>query len=97
MAAIKRFHPFFDKSISGCLFLVGDNCAVNKRLANLVGVPLVGCASHRLNFAVRETLAPYDDLLEEVQRLARQLRTLKQAVKLRYVPFAVYQLGQFYD
>ncbi|KAG6616551.1 uncharacterized protein IUM83_12963 [Phytophthora cinnamomi] len=42
LTAITRFLPFFGKSISGCKFLVGDNCALNKRLANLLGVPLVG-------------------------------------------------------
>ncbi|EGZ12810.1 hypothetical protein PHYSODRAFT_511059 [Phytophthora sojae] len=83
LTAIKRFLPFFGKSISGCLFLVGDNCGVNKRLANLLGVPLIGCASHRLNLAVRDYLEPHDSILEEVQQLMRKLRTLKQAAKLR--------------
>ncbi|ETM42239.1 hypothetical protein L914_12075 [Phytophthora nicotianae] len=48
-----------------------------------MGVPLVGCASHRLNLAVREYLAPHEDALAEVQALMRKLRTLKQAAKLR--------------
>ncbi|EGZ12619.1 hypothetical protein PHYSODRAFT_337039 [Phytophthora sojae] len=69
LTAIKRFLPFFGKSISGCLFLVGDNCGVNKRLANLLGVPLIGCASHRLNLAVRDYLEPHDSILEEIQQL----------------------------
>jgi hypothetical protein len=81
--AIARFLPLFGKSISGCKFLVGDNCAVNKRLANLLVVPLVGCASHRLNLVVRDYLRTYEDILEEVQQLMRKLRTLKQAAKLR--------------
>ncbi|EGZ09185.1 hypothetical protein PHYSODRAFT_525912 [Phytophthora sojae] len=56
---------------------------LNKRLANLLGVPLIGCASHRLNLAVRNYLEPQDSILEEVQQLMRKLRTLKQAAKLR--------------
>lgn len=84
LLAIERFLPFFGKSIEGCKFLVGDNCSVNKRLANIMGVPLVGCASHRLNLAVRDYLAPHEPALEEVQQLMRKLRTLKQAAKLRY-------------
>ncbi|KAG6959150.1 hypothetical protein JG687_00008950 [Phytophthora cactorum] len=36
----------------------------NKRIANLLRVPLIGCASHRLNLAVREYLEPYDSNLE---------------------------------
>ncbi|ETL33178.1 hypothetical protein L916_14313 [Phytophthora nicotianae] len=67
----------------GCKFLVGDNCSVNKRLADIMGVPLVGCASHRLNLAVRDYLAPHELALEEVQQLMCKLRTLKQAAKLR--------------
>ncbi|KAG2855462.1 hypothetical protein PC113_g12421 [Phytophthora cactorum] len=83
MMAISRFLPFFGKSLDGCRFLVGDNCAVNKRLANLLRIPLMGCASHRLNLAVREYLEPYDSSLEEVQRLMRKLRKVKQAAQLR--------------
>lgn len=83
LTAISRFLPFFGKSISGIKFLVGDNCALNKRLANLLGVPLVGCSSHRLNLAVRAYLEPHESILEEVQQLMRKLRTLKQAAKLR--------------
>lgn len=81
--AIERFLPYFGKSLSNVLFLVGDNCTVNKRLANLMGVPLVGCASHRLNLAVRKFIAPDEDALEQVQLLMRKLRTLRQAAKLR--------------
>ncbi|KAG3013494.1 hypothetical protein PC121_g9457 [Phytophthora cactorum] len=80
---IERFLPFFGKTIQGVKFLVGDNCAVNKRLAKLMKVPLVGCASHRLNLAVRDFLRPHESALEEVQQLMRKQRTLNQAAKLR--------------
>jgi hypothetical protein len=75
--------PFFGKTLSQCLFIVGDNCGVNKRLANLMGVPLVGCASHRLNLAVKSILAPYEEDLEAVQSVMKKLRTLNGAAKLR--------------
>lgn len=39
------------KSHENLLFLVGDNCSVNELLASKLGIPLVGCASHRLNLA----------------------------------------------
>ncbi|KAG2773902.1 hypothetical protein PC116_g3443 [Phytophthora cactorum] len=83
MTAISRFLQFFGKLIDGCRDLVGDNCSVNKRLANLLRVPLIGCASHRLNLTVREYLDPYDSSLEAVQRQMRKLRTVKQAAQLR--------------
>ncbi|KAG3241349.1 hypothetical protein PI124_g13790 [Phytophthora idaei] len=83
LMAIERFLPFVVKTIQGVKFLVGDNCAVNKRLAKLMEVPLVGCGSHRLNLAVRDFLRPHVSALEEVQQLMRKLRTLNQAAKLR--------------
>ncbi|ETI50573.1 hypothetical protein F443_05899 [Phytophthora nicotianae P1569] len=82
MCALASFLPFFGKDVSNVIFLVGDNCAVNRRLARLMGVPLVGCVSHRLNFAVRRFLEPYEKELEQVQSLMR-LRTITQAAKLR--------------
>ncbi|KAF1772034.1 hypothetical protein PC129_g24646 [Phytophthora cactorum] len=48
-----------------------------------MGVPLVGCASRRLNLAVSAHLAPHEDELEKLQTLMRKLRTIKQVVTLR--------------
>lgn len=76
-AGIARFLQFFGPCLDDVRVLVGDNCAVNKRLSNLMGVPLVGCASHRLKLVVREYLGPHEDALAEVQVLMRKLRTLK--------------------
>ncbi|ETK86180.1 hypothetical protein L915_09165, partial [Phytophthora nicotianae] len=56
----------------------------NKRLARLMEALLVGCASHRLNLAVRNFLAPCEEELDQVQLLIKHLRTIKQAAKLRY-------------
>ncbi|KAG6956841.1 hypothetical protein JG688_00011235 [Phytophthora aleatoria] len=55
----------------------------NRRLARLMGVPLAGCANHRLNLAVREHLAPHEADLEKVPTLMRKLHTIKQAAMLR--------------
>ncbi|KUG02223.1 hypothetical protein AM587_10000365 [Phytophthora nicotianae] len=73
----------FGKQLSDCLFVVGDNCSVNRLLATLMGVPLVGCASHRLNRAVQVDMEQYADDLDLVQALMVRLRTLKQSAKLR--------------
>ncbi|ETL95727.1 hypothetical protein L917_06512 [Phytophthora nicotianae] len=48
-----------------------------------MGIPLVGCASYRLNLAVRTLLEPREADLEQVQSLMKRLRTLTQAAKLR--------------
>ncbi|KAF1782186.1 hypothetical protein GQ600_4570 [Phytophthora cactorum] len=65
--------------IEQCRFLVGDNCAVNRLLATLMGVPLVGCASHRLNRAVQHDLAQHEEDVAAVQTLMIKLRTLTQS------------------
>jgi hypothetical protein len=69
-----------DKSL---LFLVGDNCATNKAFAELCGVPLVGCASHRLNLAVKQRLLPFEKVLTKIHGLMTKLSTIKQYAKLQ--------------
>jgi hypothetical protein len=72
-------------------FISGDNTSVNPRLARLieehigVPVPLIGCASHKLNLAVDIFVdqAIYAPLVTKVANLMKQLRTLKNASKLR--------------
>ncbi|KAE8903569.1 hypothetical protein PF010_g6492 [Phytophthora fragariae] len=75
--------PFFGRDISDVVYLVGDNCAVNSKLADLLDIPLVGCASHRLNLAVQVFMADYEPLLGKIQELMRKLRNLNHSAKLR--------------
>lgn len=48
-----------------------------------MGVPLIGCASHRLNRAVQADMQDYEDELDAVQKLMIKLRNLTQSAKLR--------------
>ncbi|ETM43436.1 hypothetical protein L914_11083 [Phytophthora nicotianae] len=73
----------YGKQLSQCLFLVADNCAVNRLLATLMGVPLLGCASHRLNLAVQADMEKSTTDLDVVHSLMLKLRTLSQSAKLR--------------
>ncbi|ETO58526.1 hypothetical protein F444_23096 [Phytophthora nicotianae P1976] len=73
----------YGKQLSQCLFLVVDNCAVNRLLATLMGVPLVGCASHRLNLAVQAGIEESKTDLDVVHSLMLKLRTLSRSAKLR--------------
>ncbi|KAG2889388.1 hypothetical protein PC129_g16082 [Phytophthora cactorum] len=73
----------YGKQLDQCCFPVADNCAVNRRLATLMGVPLVGCASHRLNRAVQVEMEAYEDDLDAAQKLMIRMRTLKQSAKHR--------------
>ncbi|ETO78880.1 hypothetical protein F444_06301 [Phytophthora nicotianae P1976] len=72
----------FGVQIDQCRFIVGDNCSVNRLLATIMGVLLVGCASHRLNRAVQQYLLQHEDDLAAVQALMIKLRTLTQSAKL---------------
>ena len=56
----------FGKSKDAVSFIVGDNEKLNKSFAKMIGVPLIGCYSHRLNLAVRKYLEPNEPLLEKL-------------------------------
>ncbi|OWZ16688.1 hypothetical protein PHMEG_0009474 [Phytophthora megakarya] len=63
--------PVYEEDASG--FLVGDNCNTNLSIARKMEIPLVGCASHRFNFAVNKFLAPHETLLSDVNELMVEL------------------------
>lgn len=73
---------------SNIVCLVGDNCSTNKCLARQWGVPLVGCASHRFNLAVKhhwidEQEARLNDLIKKVSTLMSKACNLRAAHTLR--------------
>ncbi len=41
-----------DKTLHNVDYLCGDNCPVNRKLAEISDLPFIGCASHRLNLAI---------------------------------------------
>jgi hypothetical protein len=60
-------------------YIGGDNATVNKKFASDMNVPFVGCASHRLNLAVK--LLTDDDgnfaaLIGKVNEFMKVLKTL---------------------
>ncbi|KAG6942091.1 hypothetical protein JG688_00018320 [Phytophthora aleatoria] len=69
----------FGVQLEQCRFIVGDNCSVNRRMATLMEVPQVGCASHRLNLAVQDHMASHKGDLAAIQALMIKLRTLTQS------------------
>ncbi|KAG6611757.1 RWD domain-containing protein 3 [Phytophthora cinnamomi] len=64
-------------------FIVADNCNTNRSIATKLGVPLVGCASHRFNLAVKKFLTEHEPLLQKVNSLMDQLRHPNNAAELR--------------
>lgn len=75
----------YDKSLCDVAYLVGDNCNVNVSIANQTKLPLVGCASHRFNLAVKLFLESKEKLLEKVDKLMGKLRTVKNRAIFRKV------------
>ncbi|KAE9296568.1 hypothetical protein PF001_g16806 [Phytophthora fragariae] len=71
VAFLAGIQPFFKRDISSIIYLVGDNCSVNTRLADLLQVSFIGCASHRLNLVVNVYLSDYEPLLDQMQQLMR--------------------------
>jgi hypothetical protein len=47
----------YGKTEDNVMCLIGDNCSVNRSLANLLKVPLVGCGAHKFNLAVRKWIS----------------------------------------
>ena len=73
----------YGESWDNVICLVGDNAAVNKSISTKVGVPLVGCKSHRYNLLVRSVIAGDIKIVSKVNRLMSKLRTLLLSAKLR--------------
>jgi len=73
----------YGKSLGNLIYLVADNAAVNTRLADLLGIPMIGCASHRFNLACKKYLESSENVLQKIQSLMTSLRQVKQAGKLR--------------
>ena len=81
---LKTVLGYFNRTASSVAYLVGDNCAVNGRLVELLGVPIVSCASHRLNLAVMAFMTEHEPVLDKIQQIMRKLRSLNLAARLRY-------------
>jgi hypothetical protein len=63
--------------------LFADNAAAYTCLADLLGIPMIGCASHRFNLACNKYLESSEVVLQKIQSLMTTLRLVKQAGKLR--------------
>lgn len=74
---------FYGKNISNIVCIIGDNCSTNKAVANILEVPLVGCASHRFNLAVNSFLKDFETELDKVSLISRKLRTIKNTAQMR--------------
>ena len=61
----------YGKKMSDVICLVGDNCSVNQSMARIMKVPLLGCASHKFNLAVRRWIDEQPDLSPIIKKVRR--------------------------
>ena len=74
----------YKKSINNIQFMVADNENLNKAVADKLGVPLIGCASHRLNLAVKNcVIVGQLHEIDNVNKIMVKLSGLKNSAELR--------------
>lgn len=86
LAFIEATLKIYGKNLSNVIAFIGDNCSVNKSLSTISEIPLIGCASHKFNLAVEQWIESHQETnraLKVIHDLMIQLRTLKNAAKLR--------------
>lgn len=67
----------YGKTRANILFLVSDNCAVNIAISTRSGIPLIGCASHRFNLAMKSFLEPFDTVIKKANEIMKKFCTIK--------------------
>ncbi len=81
---IKDIISIHRKSFNFILFIVGDNRNLMKAIANLLDVPLIGCASHRFNLAVEEYLNEnFENEITKIKNIMMELNRFKERAKSR--------------
>ena len=73
----------YGKSLDNVVAVIGDNVSTNQALADMCKKPLIGCASHRFNLAMKKFLDPFESLMSKITDLMGKLKTLKMSGKLR--------------
>ncbi|GMF21487.1 unnamed protein product [Phytophthora fragariaefolia] len=69
---LKGILPYFNRHVTDIIYLVAENYAVNRKVADLLEVHLVGYASHRLNLGAQLFMADHASLLDKLQSLMRK-------------------------
>lgn len=82
VSMIKSVLSIYNKTLAMVVVIVGDNCSSTQKIATLLGVPLVGCASHRFNLADNRFLSDYEPELSALNNLMIHLRHCNNAATL---------------
>ncbi|EGZ08092.1 hypothetical protein PHYSODRAFT_435116, partial [Phytophthora sojae] len=51
--------------VANMIAIVADNMETNKAIARRIKVPMIGCATHRFNLAVRQWIEPHMPLIKK--------------------------------
>ena len=74
----------YERNLRSVAFVVCDNENLNRNLASdFLCKPMIGCASHRLDLAVKLFNKPNEPLMTKINNLMKKLLTTKQSAKLR--------------
>ncbi|RHY26879.1 hypothetical protein DYB32_007205 [Aphanomyces invadans] len=73
----------YGKQTSDIAFVTADNCATNASIASKLGVPLVGCYSHKFNLAMKAYLVDYESELAAVHAIMGRLGRLRAGGELK--------------
>ena len=69
----KVLESYGTKTFDNIVCLVGDNCSVNQCMTRILDVPLIGCASHKFNLAVRQWISQQTEPIPIVKKVCRQV------------------------
>ncbi|KAE9285139.1 hypothetical protein PR003_g26668 [Phytophthora rubi] len=73
----------YEIDVSQLVFVTCDHASVNTSFAMKAKIPMLGCASHRLQLGVNRILEPHESLLAKVNAFMGLLNTVKNRAKLR--------------
>ena len=74
---------YFNKTVCNVGFLVCDNENLNGKIAIPMGIPMIGCYSHRLNLAVEKFSEPYNEIISKLHNIMKKLGNLEKSAALR--------------
>jgi hypothetical protein len=75
----------YEKTRDDILFLVADNTNTMPALARRLGCPMIGCASHKLNLAVKRSLSALDPIIDKIDEIMKKMKTIKLRGLLRTI------------
>ena len=65
----------YSRTVESVIYIIGDNCAFDQRIADDFNVPLIGCASHRFNLEMQK----FEPILQKIKHVMKKMMSLKNA------------------